>query len=84
MAIKREKERMVGDRLHILVRSTVSYSVNWKTSSPSMMTSCLSSASLKKFVSDSHEFGPFVEVRVGHYGEVEDRHCKIKEFGWHL
>lgn len=69
MAMKREKELTIGDRSHVSVRSTVSYSVNWKTSPPLMSISCSPFASLKKFVSDLHEFGPFDEVRVGHYGE---------------
>lgn len=73
MAMNRENEVTIGDRSHVSVRSIVSYSVNWKTSPPLMSISRPPFASLKKFVSDLHEFGPFFEVRVGHYIYGEDR-----------
>lgn len=67
MAMKRESELMRGERLHVTERLTVSYSVNWNESLPLIVISCPPFASLKKLVSDVHEFWPFVDVRVGHY-----------------
>lgn len=67
MAMKRESELTRGERLHLTVRLTVSYSVNWNESLPLIVISCPPFASLKKLVSDVHEFWPFVDVRVGHY-----------------
>lgn len=80
MAMKREKELTIGDRSHVSVRSTVSYSVNWKTPPPLISMSCSPFASLKKFVSDLHVFGPFVETRVGHCGEITDGNYAAKEY----